>query len=115
MPRKKTKNRTRARPTGHGPTEPSHTPAREAPDGRRQTPKERRAFQPSGTLPRFLTIDETAEILRTTRRAIYARIRRGDFPGVVRISRRILIDANALLHWLDERRGPSPNLEGDQR
>lgn len=69
-----------------------------------------RSPEPQPTpLPRFLTVDETADLLRTTRRAIYTRIQRGDFPGVVRLSRRLLIDADALLHWLDERRGPSPN------
>ena len=36
-------------------------------------------------LPRLLTIDEAAELLRTTRRAIYAMVERRQLPGVVRI------------------------------
>ncbi|MEX1363863.1 MAG: helix-turn-helix domain-containing protein [Nannocystaceae bacterium] len=121
MPRAKsrarTSTRTRAKPAGrHATTEPCHTPPQDVSGRSRATPKEPRRFQLSATaLPRFLTVDETAELLRTTRRAIYARIQRGDFPGVVRISRRLLIDAGALLQWVDERRGPSPKLEGDKR
>jgi excisionase family DNA binding protein len=59
-------------------------------------------------LPALLTVDETAALLRTTRKAVYALIERGQLAGVTRIGRRVLIDRTALLEWLAERRTPSP-------
>ena len=58
--------------------------------------------------PMLLTVDEVAELLRTTRRAIYAMIERRQVPGVIRIRRRVLFRADDLLHWLDQKRAPSP-------
>ena len=45
----------------------------------------------------FLTADETANLLRTTRKAIYAMTERGQLPGVTRIGRRVLYRREALL------------------
>ena len=59
-------------------------------------------------LPALLTVDEAAEFLRTTRRAIYAMIARRQLPGIVRIRRRVLLRADDLLDWLDQKRAPSP-------
>ena len=59
-------------------------------------------------LPLFLNVGEAAELLRTTRRAIYAMIARRQLPGVVRLRRRVLFRADDLLDWLDQRRAPSP-------
>ena len=67
----------------------------------------------SQRVPEFFTVQEVAEILRTSRAAIYAMVERGQLPGVTRIGRRILIQREALLDWLHERRAPSP--EGDRR
>ena len=61
-----------------------------------------------GRLPRLLTVDEAADLLRTSRRAIYAMIARRQLPGIVRIRRRVLLRADDLLHWLDQKRAPSP-------
>ena len=61
-----------------------------------------------GALPVLLTVDEAAEFLRTTRRAIYAMIERRHLPGVIRVRRRVLLRADDLLDWLDQRRVPSP-------
>jgi excisionase family DNA binding protein len=59
-------------------------------------------------LPKLLTTDEAADLLRTTRRAIFAMVERRQLPGVVRIRRRVLLRADDLLHWLDQKRAPSP-------
>lgn len=59
-------------------------------------------------LPILLTADEAADLLRTTRRAIYAMVERGQLPGVVRVRRRVLLRTTALLHWLEQKCAPSP-------
>jgi excisionase family DNA binding protein len=59
-------------------------------------------------LPFLLTADETAVLLRTTRKAIYARAERGLLPGVLRDGRRLLVRRDDLLSWLNERRAASP-------
>ncbi len=43
------------------------------------------------SLPLLLTVSETATLLRTTRKAVYAMIERGLLPGVTRIGRRVLV------------------------
>lgn len=60
------------------------------------------------TLPVLLTADEAADLLRTTRRAIYAMVERRQLPGVVKLRRRVLLRADDLLHWLDQKCAPSP-------
>ena len=59
-------------------------------------------------LPILLTADEAADLLRTSRRAIYAMVERGQLPGVVRVRRRVLLRSDALLHWLEQKSAPSP-------
>ncbi len=66
------------------------------------------AGQHQRVLPVFLTVEEAADLLRTTRRAIYAMIERRQVPGVIRVRRRVLFRADDLLHWLDQKRAPSP-------
>lgn len=67
-----------------------------------------RSTHTPAALPRLLSVDEAAALLRTTRKAIYTDIARGKLPGVIRLGRRVLIDAAELLRWLDERRAVSP-------
>ena len=59
-------------------------------------------------LPLLLTVDEAAELLRTSRRAIYMMLERQQLPGVTRIGRRVLFRSADLLDWLDQKRAPSP-------
>ena len=74
-----------------------------------QTLSDRDTKEPTATrLPVLLTVDEAAEFLRTTRRAIYAMVERRQLPGVIRIRRRVLLRADDLLHWLDQTRASSP-------
>ena len=58
-------------------------------------------------VPVLLTADETAALLRTSRKAVYAMVERGQLPGVTRIGRRVLIRREALIDWLDQKRTPS--------
>jgi excisionase family DNA binding protein len=61
------------------------------------------------TLPMFLTVPEVAELLRTTRKAVYAMIERGQIPGVARLTpKRILVRREDLLHSLDHNCAASP-------
>lgn len=66
------------------------------------------AVHSTHALPVLLTVDEAADLLRTTRRAIYAMVERNQLPGVLRIRRRVLIRTDTLLHWLDQKPAPSP-------
>lgn len=60
-------------------------------------------------MPVLLTPSEVAELLRTSRKAIYTMIERAQLPGIVRIGRRVLVREDALLDWL--RRKSTPSLE----
>ena len=54
-------------------------------------------------LPVLLTSGEVAQLLRTTRKAVYARVERGQLPGVVRLGRRVLVQERALVDWLGQK------------
>jgi excisionase family DNA binding protein len=53
-------------------------------------------------MPLLLTPNDVAELLRTSRKAIYTMVERGQLPGVVRIGRRVLVRKDALLDWLHQ-------------
>ena len=59
-------------------------------------------------LPVLLTPTEVAELLRTSRKAIYAMIERAQLPGIVRIGRRVLIRQDDLLNFIGHNSAPSP-------
>jgi excisionase family DNA binding protein len=65
------------------------------------------------SLPIYLTADEAANLLRTSRKAVYVMIERRQLPGVSRIGRRVLIRAESLVHWIDQQGAPS--LQETQR
>ncbi len=58
----------------------------------------------SNGLPVLLTADETADLLRTSRKAVYVMAERGQLPGVTRIGRRLLVRRDTLVDWLDQKR-----------
>jgi excisionase family DNA binding protein len=51
----------------------------------------------------FMTVSETAELLRTTPKAVYCMIERAQLAGVVRLGRRVLVQRDVLLRALDEK------------
>lgn len=55
----------------------------------------------------FFNAKETATLLRTSVKAVYVMIERGQLPGVTRIGRRVLLRRNAVLDWLDQKSAPS--------
>ena len=59
-------------------------------------------------VPLLLSVDEVADVLRTTRTAVYAMVNRKRLPGVIRLGRRVLVRSQDLLDWLDQKRAPSP-------
>ena len=65
-------------------------------------------------LPYFLTVKETAKLLRTTTQALYQRIYRDQIPGVCHVGpRNILIETERLLAWMraNGSRASSPTKE----
>lgn len=60
------------------------------------------------SLPMLMSADEVADLLRTSRRAVYSMLERGQLPGVVRIGRRVLFRSEDLVGWLAGCRVPSP-------
>jgi len=60
------------------------------------------------TFPPLLTVDDAAELLRTTRKGIYNMNDRGLLPGVIRIGKRLLIDRDQLLKSLRQKSASSP-------
>ncbi len=56
----------------------------------------------------LVTVDGAAALLRTTRKAIYAMVERGQLPGAVRVGRRLLFRRDELLDSVSGSRAPSP-------
>ena len=64
------------------------------------------------SLPILLTANEVADLLRTSRKSVYAMIERGQLPGVIRLGRRLLIRRDELVDWLDRSHAPSSKERG---
>jgi excisionase family DNA binding protein len=58
--------------------------------------------------PVLLTAEEVAQLLRTSRKAVYQLAERAQLPGVTRIGRRLLVRSDDLLDWLRQKSAPSP-------
>jgi excisionase family DNA binding protein len=56
----------------------------------------------------LLTVPEVAVVLRTSPKAIYSMIERGQLPGVRRLGRRVLVGRADLLQFLDHTCTSSP-------
>ena len=54
------------------------------------------------TGPLLLTAPEVWELLRTSRKAVYAMVDRRQLPGVTRLGRRLLFRRDVLLDWLGQ-------------
>lgn len=65
----------------------------------------------AGAQPVLQTVDDVAQLLRTTNRAIYAMVERRQLPGIVRIGRRVLFRTADLLDWLNQKSAPSQRSE----
>jgi excisionase family DNA binding protein len=69
----------------------------------------------SPKLPPLLTAQEVADLyLRTTRKAIYQMVQRGQVPGVVRLGRRMLFRRDVLQAWIRTRTTPDPRLTDEE-
>jgi excisionase family DNA binding protein len=52
------------------------------------------------SLPLFLRVEEVADLLRVSRKAIYAMVERNEIPGVTKLGRRLRFRSDALEAWL---------------
>ncbi|HUR33133.1 MAG TPA: helix-turn-helix domain-containing protein [Vicinamibacterales bacterium] len=50
----------------------------------------------------LLTTDELAQLLRTTRKAVYAMAERGQLPGTIRVGKRLRYRSRAIYDWLEQ-------------
>ena len=66
-----------------------------------------RPAAPQRSLPPLLTSNEVANLLRTSRKAVYALVERRQIPGVIRLGRRVLFRQDALIDWLGRKSTPS--------
>ena len=57
---------------------------------------------PIVALPRILTVEEVADLMRIDRKTAYAAIACGEVPGVRRIGRCIRVSRDVLLRWLEQ-------------
>ena len=64
-------------------------------------------YEPTIGGPTLLPVSEVAALLRTSSKAVYAMVERGQLPGVVRLGRRVLVQRDDLLHWLRHKSAPS--------
>ena len=58
--------------------------------------------------PLLLTVVETADLLRTSPKAVYAMVELRQLLGVIRIGLNLLFRRDVLLDWIDQKDAPSP-------
>jgi len=59
----------------------------------------------------FLKVQEVADLLRTSKKAIYSMYEKGLLPGGKKIGRRLLFYRDILIEWLEE---PELSPKGDR-
>ncbi len=64
----------------------------------------------------ILTAQEVADLyLRTTRKAVYALVQKGQIPGALRVGRRLLFRRDMLLAWIGRQTIRTPLVEACER
>jgi excisionase family DNA binding protein len=86
----------------------SRTPTQRPAEDPSILPPPHRTPKPPALSSLLLTVAEVAELLRTTPKAIYCMIGRGQLP-VTRVGRRVLVRRDMLERALDERTAASPS------
>lgn len=56
------------------------------------------------SLPELLSAEDVAAWLRTTKKAVYLMVARGQLPKPLKIGRRLLWDRQSLANWIAEKR-----------
>ena len=55
----------------------------------------------------LMTVPEVADFLRTSPKAVYAMVARGQLPGLIRIGWKLRFRRDALLDWINQKHTPS--------
>ena len=67
---------------------------------------------PSPSASPYLTADEAADFLRTTRKAVYSLAERGSLPGARRFGRRLLVNRADLVRSIEKGSASSSSQDG---
>jgi excisionase family DNA binding protein len=91
--------------------------------GRRHVPKDRRRAIPEYAVeegvrsrndidlpPPLLTVQELAVLLTTSSSGVYARVARGQIPGVLRIGRTLRFEPRVIARWLSANKASAGGL-----
>lgn len=74
--------------------------ARRSTISREQSPDGVSSREAPALPPALMTVEELASLLRTSKKAIYARHARGGIPGGVRLGRTLRFDPRVVAQWL---------------
>ena len=89
------------------PSSPNPLPTQHSSESSGETKTIRRGVPEDDDLPKLLTVKEVAGLLRTSTKSVYSMIERDQLPGVASLGRRVLVQRDDLLRWLDESRASS--------
>jgi excisionase family DNA binding protein len=102
----------------HTHAQPPEAPPGDPPEAKEAKKRKRVALSLSTSSP-YLTPDEAADLLRTTKRAVYRLHERGALPGARRFGRRLLVRRADLVRSIEQQkpekvRAPA-QPDGDKR